>query len=466
MLPKELFRPLASANREHYWRLLTSVYAQFFGPDADLPPANGWERRLIVQSIETYLENDDPWVEEDEEPQDSPLNVRANMYLQRLAKYGWFQEELVGLSRTISMPPAVSRFMATLINFAEETPGAVGAKMRSIEDALKRVMDPASKSPGDDLDLAAKQARDLVTSMSSMSLRVRNLMRELSRQETTAAAIQKIFEEYIQRLYLSDYTLLAGADHPLARKSDVLTLAQEIAYTEPRDRLITWYAERTYGGVEEKATAHFERAIQRLFDLRRLQDYLDRLELDIRNMHRRMLALIDYRLRAPSHLEVRIKRAIAGVLDAENFDVAVPAGPGQLLTAEGLYVPRVKRPPIPRCADERRELAPHQEAKMRLYQRARDARTAMPSEVRVYLRAAMGSQRQIRASQLPITSIKQFRIVQTLSTYAQEAITRQTKNHGAGESQKLPDYRFSSAGADRLDGTHLDVPDFIISRTK
>ena len=55
VLPKGLFRPLASANRSHYWRLITAIYARFFGPDADLAPASGWERRLIVQAIELLL---------------------------------------------------------------------------------------------------------------------------------------------------------------------------------------------------------------------------------------------------------------------------------------------------------------------------------------------------------------------------------------------------------------------------
>lgn len=363
------------------------------------------------------------------------------------------------------MPGAVSRFAATLINFAEENPGAAGAKMRSIEDALHRTTDPSNKDAGDDLDHAARQARELVTFMSSMGVRVRALMRELSKQESTAAAIQKIFEDYIQRVYLSDYTHLAGSDHPLARKSGVLRLAQQVAYTDTRESIIQWYAEKRFDGSEEAATAHFERTVKRLFDLNRVQDYLDRLELDIRNMHRRMLALIDYRLRAPSHLQIRIKRAIAGVLDSEDFDVAVPAGPGQLLSADALYTPRSKRPAIPRTADTPRELTVEQEAKMRLYQRARNARTAMPTEVRVYLRAVMGEQRKIRASDLPIDSIKQFRIVQTLASYAQEATSRQQNKHGKGESRKLHDYLFASVPG-VVNPAFLDMPNFTITRAR
>src|SRR3546814_4818027 len=109
--------------------------------------------------------------------------------------------------------------------------------MRSIVGALSKVLDPGHPSPGDDLDLAANQARELVTTMSAIGLRVRNVMRELTAQVTTAEAMRKIFEDYIGKLYMTDYAELAGSDHPLARKSHVLELARDMAFTDQRDRL-------------------------------------------------------------------------------------------------------------------------------------------------------------------------------------------------------------------------------------
>src|SRR3546814_18670074 len=106
--------------------------------------------------------------------------------------------------------------------------------MRSIVGALSKVLDPGHPSPGDDLDLAANQARELVTTMSAIGLRVRNVMRELTAQVTTAEAMRKIFEDYIGKLYMTDYAELAGSDHPLARKSHVLELARDMARSEER----------------------------------------------------------------------------------------------------------------------------------------------------------------------------------------------------------------------------------------
>lgn len=466
VLPKDLFRPLASTNREHYWRLLTLLYDKFFGPEADLPPALGWERRLLVIQIESLIENDDPWEPEEEDDAGTPINIRANLYLTRMTTSGWFLEERVGLARVMSMPPSVTRFMGDLIQFIEFSPGAVGAKMRSIESALNKVLEENHPNPGDDLNLAAEQARELVTSMSAIGLRVRNLMRELTANVTTAEAIRKIFEDYIGKLYMADYAKLAGADHPLARKSHVLELTRDIALTDHRGRLVKWYADHRFQSNGVAAEAHFERTIKRLLDLNRLQDYLDRLEGDIRHMHRRMLALIDYRLHAPSHLEIRIKRAIAGVKDADNFNVCVPAGPGQLLSVSGLYEPRIKRPPIPRQADRLRHMSPQAEARMRLHKRSRLARIVMSADVRTYLSHHMHDRHQIAASELPITSIKDLRILQTLSSYSHEAITRLERKHGNGACRKLPDYRFAPTPTQWINNGYFDMPDFIITRTK
>jgi hypothetical protein len=466
VLPSDLFRPLASANREHYWQLLTLLYGKFFGPEADLPPAQGWDRRLLVIQIESLIENDDPWEPEGDADPSTPLNVRANTYLTYLTHSGWFLEERVGLARVLSMPPAVTRFLGDIFQFIEFSPGAVGAKMRSIEGALSKVLDPGHSSPGDDLDLAANQARELVTAMSAIGLRVRNVMRELTAQVTTAEAMRKIFEDYIGKLYMTDYAELAGADHPLARKAHVLELARDIAFTGQRDRLATWYAEHRFNRDAIAAEAHLDRTLKRVLDLTRLQDYLDRLEGDIRRMHHRMLALIDYRLHAPSHLEVRIKRAIAGVKAADDFDVGVPAGPGQLLSGPGLYEPRLKRSPIPRETDRLRRMSPRGEALMRLQKRARSARIVMSADVRAYLHHSMGQRRQIAASELPIGSIKEFRIVQTLATYAQEANTRLARKHGAGESKKLPDYKFAPTPDEWVKNGHFEMPNFLITRMK
>lgn len=65
VLPAGIFSPLASPNRHHYWRLLTQLYRDRFGPDAPMPPSVGFQRREIVADLERYLLTDDPWEADD-----------------------------------------------------------------------------------------------------------------------------------------------------------------------------------------------------------------------------------------------------------------------------------------------------------------------------------------------------------------------------------------------------------------
>ena len=69
--------------------------------DPDLRKKTG-PAQAVVQAIERLLDHDDPWVQEDDEAPNDSLNDRANDYLNRLAGWGWFEEELVGMVRTIA----------------------------------------------------------------------------------------------------------------------------------------------------------------------------------------------------------------------------------------------------------------------------------------------------------------------------------------------------------------------------
>lgn len=460
ILPTGLFKPLASRNRAHYWRLINLLYDRFFGPEADLPPPNGYEHREITRAIEGWLETHDPWEAEDGISRDSPLGVRANLYLDTLVRAGWITQERLGMAQIASMPTVVAQYLGDLLAFLERGPVPVGAKMRSIEAALQRTLDGSHAA--DDLEVAAAQARELVTSVSSLGVRIRELMRGLSAAPTTAAVLRQIFSDYIGRVYMADYADLTGADHPLARKSAVMSLTYEIESAHRREAIIQSYMQRRTGGDREAAEAGVARALKRVQDLDRLQDFLDRLEDDLRRMNRRMLALIDYRLRAPDHFDVRVRRALAGALSKDANVPGLPVGPGQLLSGELLYKPRQRRAAIERRADRRRQLTPEQEAIRRLQRRAIETRMVRPSDVTRYLEDALGLARSKAAADLPITSINDLCVLQALTT-----ASLQTRVPNVSKRAKTPtDFPgFSLIPAEgRTEGEFLAFPAFRITR--
>ncbi len=416
VVPAGVFGPLASANREHYWSLLCRLFDEFFGPDAPVPPSHGFPRREITAAIERYLLTDDPWEDEDGQAPDAALNVRANTIHERFRAAGWLRQERIGAREMVAMPPAVAQLLSTLVEFSEHGPTFVSAKMRSIELQLQQVAE--GKAGGETLDEAADQARRLLVSLSSMSLQVRDLMPELSRAETTAQFARQWFERYVGQLFIGDYAELHRADHPLARRSSILAMAQQLESGPAREGLALWYREHVAGGDAGRAEARLSRSLRRLRELERIDEYLARLDEDIRQANRRALAFLDYRLRAPDRLDVLLRRACRGVLSAPEDALRMPVAPGPLMDEQRLRPPQRKPLPIPRSANASAAPTPAQLARLSLLRRMKRARLVTAEDMARYVGRHLGQEAVVDSTQLAIASIEDLRAYQTLLTLA------------------------------------------------
>ena len=415
VVPPGLFGPLASANRAHYWQLLCRLFDEFFGPDAPLPPSIGLPRREITAAIERTLLSDDPWEDEDGDPPDTPRAIRAAHIYERFRGAGWLRQERIGAREMVTMPPAVSQLLSALVEFAEHGPTFVSARMRSIELQLQQVAE--GKAAGDALDEAADQSRRLLVSLSSMSLQVRDLMPELSKAETTAQFARQWFERYVGEFFIGDYAELHKADHPLARRSAILAMVQQLESGERRAGLLAWYGEHATGDAV-RAEQRFGRSLRRLHELERIDEYLARLDDDIRQANRRALAFLDYRLRAPDRLDILLRRACRGVLTASPDALRLPVAPGALMDAARLRPPRQKPAPIPRTANAGVPPSPEQLARLSLLRRMKRARLVTPEDMARYVGRHLGDAPQVESAALAIGSIEDLRAYQTLLTLA------------------------------------------------
>jgi hypothetical protein len=465
VVPEGLFGPLASANRERYWTLLCRLFEDRFGPDAPLPPSIGFPRREITAAIENYLLTDDPWVDDGEEG-DVPgasLVDRANAIYERFRSTGWLRQERVGAREMVSMMPAVAQFLSTLVEFAEHGPTFVSAKVRSIELQLRQVVE--GKAFGDALDEAADQARRLLVSLSSMSLKVRDLMPELSRAETTAQFARQWFERYVSSFFVGDYADLHKADHPLARRSAILAMAQQVEGTELHEVMLGWYREHLTGGDAERAGLRLQRSLRRLHELERIDEYLGRLDEDVRQANRRALAFIDYRLRAPDKLDVLLRRACRGALAAPEDALRLPVAPGALMDESQLRPPRRKPLPIPRSANAVERPTPEQLARLSLLRRMKRARLVNAEDMARYVGRHLQPGGDIDSARLPIASIEDLRAYQTLLTLA-------LRSHRTGGLRRddplgrlLRGFRVELLDAgERADNGYLRAPRFVLHR--
>ena len=461
-LPEGVFGPLASPNRRHYWRLLCRLFDEFFGPDAPLPPSTGFLRREIVSALERYLLTDDPWEADDGEPPDTPLAVRAQSVYDRFRQAGWLRQERIGAREMVSMTHPVSRLLGLLVEFAERGPTFLGAKVRSIELQLQQVVD--GHAQGDMLDEAAEQARHLLAHVAALGVQVRDLMPELSRAESTAAFARHLFERYVGELFVGDYAELHNSDHPLARRTSILAMVREIEHGAARPRLLDWYAAHVPGGDAERAALRFSRSLRRLYELDRLDDYLGRLDDDIRQANRRALAFLDYRLRAPDRLDTLLRRACRGALAAPEGELRLPVAPGGLMDESRLRPPKARPRPIPRTANAQAEPTPEQLARLNLLRRIKRARLVLPEDLGRYLDRQWRDRGELDSQALEIATIEDFRAYQTLITLA----LRSRRDGGLRRDDPLhrllQGFRIALVEGEHADNAHLRGPRFVLRR--
>jgi hypothetical protein len=415
-VPAGVFGPLASPNRDRYWHLLCRLYDEYFGPDAPLPPSHGYPRREIVAALERYLFAAGVWEDEDGQPLEASLAARASAVYERLRQAGWLRQDKLGAREMVLMPPALGQLLGSLQEFAERGPTFVSAKIRSIELQLQQLAD--GLAGGEALDEAADQARRLLSSLASMSLQVRDLMPELVRAETTAQFARQWFERYVAQFFIRDYADLHRADHPLARRAQILLMVQELENGPQRQAVLAWYREHVACGDPARAEQLLQRALMRLRELERIDEYLARLDEDMRQANRRALAFLDYRLRAPDRLDVLLHRAARGALAAEASALRMPVAPGALMDEGQLRPPRRKPQPIPRSANSAQQPSAEQIARLSLLRRMKRARLVTAEDMAGYVGRQLPAGGQLDSTALEVASIQDLRAYQVLLTLA------------------------------------------------
>ena len=191
ILPDRIFAPLASPNKQRYWFVLCSLYTHKFGPESEAPPIFGYKQADIFRYIETLIQYDDLWENEDGDTSETPLSIRAANIFNRLTDAGWFTVE-THVTKYVSMRPVVTQFLSTLMNFAEKGPVFVSGKMRSIASLIEQVLH--EEGSGDALKEAAEQSRNLIQHIQNTGINVRELMASLDPKSPTSTYVRSFLK--------------------------------------------------------------------------------------------------------------------------------------------------------------------------------------------------------------------------------------------------------------------------------
>jgi len=413
-VPDTLFAPLASPNRRRYWQLLCQLYQRRFGPDAPLPPVHGFPRSEITQEIAHNLTLLDAW--EDDKP-DTPLPIRAIEVFNTFRDAGWFRLDRIGVREMVTMRPAVGHFMDRLLDFAERGPVFVSGKVRAIELQLQNVR--SGQDSGDVLGEAASQARHLMEYVRNTGTNVRDIMESVSSETSTREYVKRFFTDFIQQVFIADYRELRTRDHPLSRRPQILRMVEELrASPEHRMRLVSWYENNRCKGDHDRAVMLFERDISRLDDIRRIDEYLDRLDDEIHRANKRAIAYLDYRLRSLRPIDQLVDNAVKNVLEHPLAAMSLPLAPWHLVGPMTLAEPR-QPSERPQPAPLRKvTLSINERARSSLLSKAREARTVTPQKMSQFLDAHLQGKPSAKWTEFTVKSVADLRALQMLMSAA------------------------------------------------
>lgn len=400
-IPPGIFGPLTGKNSRRTWTLLARLAESYFGPDSVPPYPDGYLHEQITKEIERFL-LDSGW-DEDDTDLATPLNVQANNILARLVESGWLSEDRVGVRKFVAMRPVVSRFFEALQQFAIEGPQLVSGNILVIHSTLKDVANnPRTNAAA--FVTAAQTCVRLINSLNSTTLRTRDLMKELTREQDTPVFVRRFFTEHIAEMYVRDFKELRTANHPLRLRFDIIELVHRVAESEPlRTQLLDGYRELPGTVPGEEATA-LERDILRFRRLLDVEKFLERMDGVMEAASQRALAYLGYRLKASERIEEVITDTLDALSRAEQLGVQPE---GRLLSPPPVIAEGRLRMPAPAPAKPvrkpmvKREMTPHEKALHWLRKAVVTNRDATPVAMKKYVQANLPNGVEVRAADMP-----------------------------------------------------------------
>jgi len=407
-LPSSLFNPLTGQNNRRAWDLLTQLSERFFGPDCVPDYPEGYLHERITKEIERFL-LDRGWEVEGEEESSTPVNVQANQLLSRFVETGWFIEDRVGARVFVSMRPVVARFFEMLESFAMEGPQLVGGNIQLIHNQLKQVVtDPKGQAAG--FQSAALLCSRLINALNATTLRVRDLIRDLTQEEATPIFVKRFFTEHIEEIYVRDFRQMRTENHPLMLRFEIIELVDQATQSEPsRSLLLDGYRELPTSDRQTTAEDALTRDIARFHRLLDVEKFLERMDRVIDSATQRALAYLGYRLKASERMEYVLKNAVSSICRASEIGIPIESrllSPSAVIADYRLRMPNLPPAKPVRRSMKKREMTPRERAELILRKAMIRHRDTTPAAVHRYVESRIPVGSQLDASSLPIESVE------------------------------------------------------------
>ena len=460
-LQPDLFRPLAASNGRRYWNLLCRLIDEMWG-DGGRSPGEETPKSVVVRKIETLLAADDPWEEELE----TPITIRAHDIVRFLVESGWLSQRRRGVADMLTLRPVIAQFHTVLCEFARHEPEFLGSKVRSIYFNLRAVAN--GEASGDQYAEAAKQAKQCMAHIANTGCRVQDLMDELMKRTSAREFVRGFFEEYVEKVFIADYSELRTRDHPLQHRSQILAMTLQLQHDEPRrETLVAWYQEKKAGGDPLRAEYLYERDTRLLMRLKDVDAQLQRLDEEIRDANQRAIAFIEYKMRAPKQLDKLLARALQAADRLAEDHVALPAAAGfRHAGPELLAKPRATARPAVATTLEKRPPTLQELAMEQLRKRMADNRLVDRVKLANYVVRHLGTRADISSDELTIDSISDLCCYQRLLLIAAHGACPPSQRRSDPQLQLLRGVRIDFLPGGMTRNAYLEHPRFHIQRER
>jgi hypothetical protein len=166
--------------------------------------------------------------------------------------------------------------------------------------------------------------------------------------------------------------------------------------------------------------------MQRLRDLGRIDEYISRLDEEIRRANRKAFVYLDHRLRSVNFLDAKIQHAIQAILLSPGPAVD-PFGAGEMVSPERLAEPRKITTKHKSTALRSVSMSPRDLALSKVLQRARAARMMNPHKLSEFVLKrleATGPKETLDSTAIDLISVPSIRAYQALSSVAMAMASR------------------------------------------
>lgn len=209
-----LFKPLASnKNAQVYVACIWSLYDRLVRHQHSMDECTPKEAREIIRRalVQHNLQLAPEELADNALQGDVDDTNRIYIYLRET---GWLHEQAtVGYKRICYIPQVPSQLVAALDSIKEGRIDEVGATCKGVYLQLNAAMQNPRENASQ-IAIARSMAMNFLNSLSAMQGQLRDLMYQVTENETGLAIIRLFFEDFLKGILLKGYSHLKNANHP------------------------------------------------------------------------------------------------------------------------------------------------------------------------------------------------------------------------------------------------------------